>query len=103
VDDSVGWRIPATKFEFSESIYSYTSFVGPTFMYEVNVDELGRLMREIYNNPDEAAAKGKRAAARVANGWTWRHTTNIVIERMHVLRNSPPRIRGIASQWNKRA
>jgi len=100
VDDTTGWRIPSKVRDFSEAVCGYNTFAGPASVLKVEVDDLACQMRSIYNNPSEAAEKGRRAAARAAN-WTWQHTADRVTERMRVMRDTPRRIRGMASQWVK--
>lgn len=38
-------------------------------------EHLASLLRHVFENRDEAAAKGRRAAAEVASRWTWAHAT----------------------------
>jgi GT2 family glycosyltransferase len=50
-----------------------------------DVEHLRFLMRHVYENPDEARARGAAAAAEVAGRWTWESTAQKIIERLEEL------------------
>ena len=41
-----------------------------------DISSLRRLLRHVFENPDEARAKGRRARERVCNHWTWDHAVD---------------------------
>ncbi len=45
-------------------------------------EHLAHLFRHVFEHPDEAAAKGGRAAAEMAARWTWDHTARRIAERL---------------------
>ena len=89
VDEEVGWRVAADKKPFGEGRIGEWECVGPTWMLEVNPDDLARLMREVYGQREEAARRGAAAAERVRAGWTWAHSTQAVLGRLQALQQMP--------------
>ena len=45
-------------------------------------EHLAHLMRHVYEHPDEARALGVRAAAEVAQKWTWDHAANRIADHL---------------------
>lgn len=50
---------------------------------EPSYEHLRTLMRHVYENREEARLKGARASAEVLGRWTWRHSAEKIIERLH--------------------
>jgi glycosyltransferase involved in cell wall biosynthesis len=48
-------------------------------------DHLRHLLREVYENRDEARRRGQAAAAEVASRWTWQNTARKIIERLEAI------------------
>jgi len=48
-------------------------------------DELRRLMRHVYENREEARARGQAAASEMAASWTWRHAARRIVERLDAI------------------
>jgi GT2 family glycosyltransferase len=48
-------------------------------------DHLRHLLREVYENRDEARRRGQAAAAEVAERWTWRMTARKIVERLEAI------------------
>ena len=48
-------------------------------------EHLRALMRHVFENPDEARAKGARAAADVRGNWTWDHSAAKIIARLNAV------------------
>jgi glycosyltransferase involved in cell wall biosynthesis len=95
VDESVGWRVAAEKkpvgtYHQGRGRISDIDCVGPTWMFEVAVEDLARQMREAYRNRDEAKKRGENGAIRVREGWTWQHSARAVLKRLEVLRDREP-------------
>lgn len=45
-------------------------------------DHLAHLLRHVYESRDEAAGKGRAAAAEMRERWTWGHAARRIVERM---------------------
>ncbi|MEO8054189.1 MAG: glycosyltransferase [Acidobacteriota bacterium] len=45
-------------------------------------EHLAHLFRHVAEHPDEAAAKGRRAAAEMAAKWTWDHAARRIVDRL---------------------
>ena len=50
-----------------------TEFAGQAWLLEPDTEALVAQMRRVYANSGEARARGRRAAARIADNFTWRH------------------------------
>jgi glycosyltransferase involved in cell wall biosynthesis/protein-L-isoaspartate O-methyltransferase len=92
LDESVGWRLPSTRkpinvLPHGKGRIEPFDCVGPTWMFEVGVEALAKLMREVAQNREEAKKRGQAARERVVNGWTWRHSAMRVIERLQALQS----------------
>src|ERR1700722_17715568 len=86
VDDTVGWRIEAERKPLAEGAVGPYKCAGPAWMFEVAVNDLAALMREVSRDKEAAKSKGRAAAERVAAGWTWGHTNAIVRKRLKALK-----------------
>jgi len=90
IDESVGWRISAEHLPFSDGQIGPWQCAGPTWMFEVNPDNLARLMRQIALSPDEARKRGAAGAERASTQWTWTNASNIVAERLRQISRMEP-------------
>ena len=59
---------------------------GSTWWYEADVGELARIMRQVYENREDAALVGERAAAHVRSTLTWQHSAAKVLEQIDNVR-----------------
>jgi len=50
-----------------------------------DIDHLKALMRQVYENPEEARARGAKAAAAVAAKYTWKHCAQRILDRLEKL------------------
>jgi glycosyltransferase involved in cell wall biosynthesis len=73
LDDGVAYLIPVEKFVPVRDPYFFPSGPALGVWAQPDADALRRLMRHVYENPDEARAKGRRARAEVSALWTWDH------------------------------
>ncbi|WP_165864233.1 glycosyltransferase [Capsulimonas corticalis] len=89
VDETVGWRLPAAKVPFGDGKIGEWECAGPTWMFEVSVDDLAKLMRQVSGSRKETQKRGKAAAKRVRSGWTWVHATARIMDRLKALRAMP--------------
>ena len=91
VDETVGWRVPAEHVPFGEGRIGHYTCCGPTWMFEIGVDDLARQMRQVRGDVAEARARGARALQRVQADWTWDHAARRVADRISALRSVPAR------------
>jgi glycosyltransferase involved in cell wall biosynthesis len=56
---------------------------------EPSYEHLRTLMRHVYENREEAKMKGAQASAEVLGKWTWRHSAEKIIRRLHAVGASP--------------
>lgn len=50
-------------------------------------DHLRHLLREVYENREEAQRRGQAAAAEVADRWSWRATARKIVQRLEAIRS----------------
>ncbi len=94
VDEAVGWRIPARKQLIDQNHIGTEEFVAPPWWLEVDSGALVELLRHTYRNRDEVKERGATGAQRVAQGWTWHHAADAVVNRLQALAalpSPPPR------------
>jgi glycosyltransferase involved in cell wall biosynthesis len=48
-------------------------------------DHLRHLLREVYENRDEARRRGQAAAAEMASRWTWQNTARKILARLEAI------------------
>ncbi|MBI5446992.1 MAG: glycosyltransferase, partial [Deltaproteobacteria bacterium] len=48
-------------------------------------DHLSHLLRYVFENREEAAAKGRAAAAEIQGRWTWQHAARRIVERIEAV------------------
>jgi glycosyltransferase involved in cell wall biosynthesis len=94
VDETVGWRIAAKRQPFGITASGHGHIgnydcTGPTWMFEVDVDDLAQLLRQVYEERDEAARRGANATQRVQESWTWQDSAAVVLQRLHALAEKP--------------
>lgn len=89
VDQSVGWQIPARKCPLGGNWIGEWECAGPPWMLEVSPDDLGRLLRHVYQEREEGRRRGRAAVQRVQEGWTWQHAAAKVLQRLTVLQHRP--------------
>jgi glycosyltransferase involved in cell wall biosynthesis len=91
VDETVGWRVAAEKKPFGNGKIGHWECVGPTWQFEVSPQDLGRQMRQVFQQREEAKKRGEAGRKRVVEeGWTWDDTARRVLERSEALREMPP-------------
>jgi glycosyltransferase involved in cell wall biosynthesis len=55
-------------------------------------EELRRLMRHVYENPDEARSKGARASEDALANWTWMHSGSKILARLTAIGSGSPAV-----------
>ncbi len=90
VDETVGYRIPASRTVYGREIDGYV-LGADGWVLEPDTGAVARTLREIFENRDAARAKGAAAARRAAGSWTWQHAAARAAERIDALLAQPPR------------
>ncbi len=70
------WTVPAIA---KCPYYAGFSWADP------DPDHLRHLLREVYENRDEAGRRGQAAAAEVASRWTWQNTARKIMARLEAI------------------
>ncbi|HEX4996836.1 MAG TPA: glycosyltransferase, partial [Terriglobia bacterium] len=89
VDDSVGFRIPATRRVFGARMISGLKTAGDLWLLEPDGDALSKTMIDLVKRPDCARESGRRARRKVVGAWTWRHAARQAMEGLEALRRRP--------------
>jgi len=89
VDEQVGWRIEAEHKPREEPTIGEWECVGHPWMFEVSPQELAKLMRQVFNEREEAQRRGQAALERVQAQWTWQHAGKVLRERIEALASKP--------------
>jgi len=84
--------IPAETVPIPGGIGGFGELVAEPTWFEPDVDELSGLMRWVYENRTEAAARGARAAERIRPILSWERVTRLYIERVAALTNREVRL-----------
>ncbi len=85
VDETVGWRVKSTRKPYGDGRIGEWECCGPTWMFEPDLDDLCRAMREAFNNRAESRTRGEAGRARVLGGWTWDHCVSKLMARVREL------------------
>jgi glycosyltransferase involved in cell wall biosynthesis len=86
---SEGYLIPAKEVPVPEPAPPVGPLSGEWTWFEPDIAELARTLRHVYEQREEAAAKGKNAAARIQNSLTWEHVLPAYLERIAKLVEIP--------------
>ncbi len=89
VTDETGYRMPAKR-EPVAPLSSGDVLAKPGWVLEVDRATLQRTMRYAFEHQDEVRAVGERAAAAVANGFTWAHSARKAVDRLAELSTRTP-------------
>jgi len=65
---------------------------------EPSYHDLRRLMRHVFQNQNEARAKGEQASRDVLSNWTWEHAAKKIISRIDQIRSAPGHADGVAAR-----
>jgi hypothetical protein len=79
LDDEIAYPLRVTRLVPAVAKCPY--YVGYEWA-DPDVEHLRHLMRHVYEQRDEARAKGRRAAEAVARRWTWAHAVDRIMERL---------------------
>jgi glycosyltransferase involved in cell wall biosynthesis len=80
-----GYLIPARAAEVPEPPPPVGPLSGAWTWFEPNVAALAHTMRHVYEHRDEAAGRGRKAAAAIERGFTWKRILPIYLERIERL------------------
>lgn len=81
VSDDTGFMLPSRMVEAKGA----GPLCGAPLWLEVGIDELRRKMRVAYENRLILESRGKAAAKHVAGRFTWKHTVDLMLERLRAL------------------
>jgi glycosyltransferase involved in cell wall biosynthesis len=80
-----GYLVPAQEVAVPEPPPPLGPLSGEWTWFEPSVAGLANTMRHVYENRDEAAARGRKAAAAIELGFTWERVLPIYLERIQRL------------------
>lgn len=80
-----GYLVPAQEVAVPEPPPPLGPLSGEWTWFEPSVAALANTMRHVYENRDEAAARGRKAAAAIELGFTWERVLPIYLERIQRL------------------
>jgi glycosyltransferase involved in cell wall biosynthesis len=84
-DDSNSYLVACEEVEIGSEWYIGVETINPPFWAEPDVGELRRAMRRVFENRDEARAKGRTARRTVAECLSWDRTLEAALERIEAL------------------
>jgi glycosyltransferase involved in cell wall biosynthesis len=77
-----GYFVPAVETEVPEPLPPFGEFVSKWTWFEPDVPALAKAMRHVYENRDEAAARGRKAARAIRQNHTWDKITSLYLKRV---------------------
>jgi hypothetical protein len=80
-----GYLIPAQEVEVPEPAPPLGPLSGEWTWFEPSIAVLAQTMRHVYEHRDEAAARGRKAAAAMELGFTWKRILPMYLERIQGL------------------
>jgi glycosyltransferase involved in cell wall biosynthesis len=80
-----GYLIPAQEVEVPEPAPPLGPLSSKWTWFEPSIASLAQTMRQVYEHRDEAANRGRKAAARIERGFTWKRILPIYLERIQRL------------------
>jgi GT2 family glycosyltransferase/glycosyltransferase involved in cell wall biosynthesis len=89
VDESTGFRIPATKQVFGDRSISGLKTAGDLWLLEPDLEALTSSLVHVYANRERARETGRRARATVECAWTWKHAGEKALRRVEALKALP--------------
>jgi glycosyltransferase involved in cell wall biosynthesis/tetratricopeptide (TPR) repeat protein/SAM-dependent methyltransferase len=90
-DAAVAYLVPAGHHRLPEKRIGQWETVDVPFLYEPDRDVTARLMRHVFENPEEAHTVGARARERIRDQFSWDHAVQRVGERVRALSDRPVR------------
>jgi len=87
----VAYLIPARERHLPERRIGDLETVDFPLVAEPDVEALARLMRDVYEHPEEAREKGVLASARIRTAFTWARAAEKAMVRLQILREQPIR------------
>ncbi len=90
-DAEVAYLIPAPPKRLPERRIGDLETVDFPWLAEPDGEALARLMREVYENPEGARTKGRKASQRIRTDFTWERAAEKAMVRLRVLRDRPIR------------
>ncbi len=81
--------VKAIKIQSAEKKVEYFDTMDFPWFYEVNLNDLKKHMCYAFQNPVLMKKLGGKATQDAHNHWTWKHATQIIQERIAVIKQSP--------------
>src|SRR5260370_23496444 len=88
--DETAYLLPCRVEPLADKQISGMEAVDFPFLAVPAEDMLRRLMRHVFEHPEEAVARGRNARDHIRTGWTWAHAAVIAERRLAALRDRPP-------------
>jgi glycosyltransferase involved in cell wall biosynthesis/Flp pilus assembly protein TadD len=86
-----GYLVPARPVRLQERRVDDLETVDYPWLAEPDAADLARSLRQVYEHPEEARAKGAAGAAHIRDRFTWDHAVRIAEKRLKELRRHPIR------------
>src|SRR5260370_37944934 len=87
--DETAYLLPCRVERLADKQISGMETVDFPFLAVPAEDMLRRLMRHVFEHPEEAVARGRNARDHIRTGWTWAHAAVIAERRLAALRDRP--------------
>ena len=84
VDETVGWRIPSHRRALAPTEVPFPTTTTPSLL-EPEVPALVELLRNAFENREEALRRGRAGAVRTSTSWSWERAAEIVEARLSTL------------------
>jgi glycosyltransferase involved in cell wall biosynthesis/GT2 family glycosyltransferase/Tfp pilus assembly protein PilF/predicted SAM-dependent methyltransferase len=85
------WFVPAVRKDLPGRAIGQMECAGQPWLFEPDVQELARLMREVWENRSLSKSKGKAGRQAILSGYTWKHMTDRVEARLAEIVTRPQR------------
>ena len=92
------YLIPAKTVPIPGGITGFGELAGNPTWFEPDVDELARVMRDVYENRTEAAFRGARAGELIRPAYNWKTVTQLYMDRIAALTNRELTMTAVALQ-----
>lgn len=88
VSNRTAYLVPSQEVETTHT----EPLCGPPLELHIQLQDLQRVMRHVFENPAAAHRKGRKAARHVARQFTWRRTVHQMSERIRALADPKSRV-----------
>ncbi len=99
-DDRLAWRIPALRKSIGQMVGNM-AMARSGWLLEPSCEDLKKMLRWIYEHPEEAQAKARLAAEFVRQEYTWERAARAAVQHMRNLLSQKPPAAAASSQRPK--